>query len=97
VLMAAMSEVPPTESGLASGIVNTAFMLGGSLGLAALASVAASRTGKLMAVDVTHIAALAGGYQAAFLCGAGFAFAAALLGWLLLRPAPQPLAEGALR
>ena len=96
VLMAAMSEVPHTESGLASGIVNTAFMLGGSLGLAVLASVAAARTGKLMAVDVTSIAALAGGYQAAFLCGAAFALLAALLGWLLLRPAPQPLAEGAL-
>jgi hypothetical protein len=96
VLMAAMSEVPYTESGLASGIVNTAFMLGGSLGLAVLASVAAARTGKLMAVDITYRTALAGGYQAAFLCGAAFALLAALLGWLLLRPAPQPLAEGAL-
>ena len=44
VLLAAMSDVEPTESGLASGIVNTSFMMGGALGLAILASVAASRT-----------------------------------------------------
>ena len=33
----------PSESGLASGIVNTAFMMGGSLGLAVLASLSAAR------------------------------------------------------
>ena len=44
-LLAAMSDVKPEESGLASGIVNTSFMMGGALGLAVLASVAAARTG----------------------------------------------------
>ena len=44
VLLAAMSDVEPEESGLASGIVNTSFMMGGALGLAVLASIAASRT-----------------------------------------------------
>ena len=44
VLLAAMSDVEPEESGLASGVVNTAFMMGGALGLAVLASLAASRT-----------------------------------------------------
>src|SRR5919197_989953 len=47
VLLAAMSDVEPTESGLASGIVNTSFMMGGALGLAVLASLAASRTDSL--------------------------------------------------
>ena len=40
-LLAAMSDVEPSRSGLASGLVNTAFMMGGALGLAALASLAA--------------------------------------------------------
>ncbi|HEY1774482.1 MAG TPA: MFS transporter [Gammaproteobacteria bacterium] len=85
VLMAAMSEVKEADSGLASGIVNTAFMLGGALGLAVLASVAAARTSGLAAAGVGHATSLAGGYQAAFLCGACFALLAGLLGVFLLR------------
>jgi EmrB/QacA subfamily drug resistance transporter len=42
VMLAAMSDVDPSESGLASGVVNTSFMMGGALGLAALASVSAA-------------------------------------------------------
>jgi hypothetical protein len=79
--------VPQAESGLASGVVNTAFLLGGSLGLAALASVAAARTASLTLAGATHIEALAAGYRAAFLVGAGFAVLAALLAACLLRKA----------
>ncbi|MDQ2984228.1 MAG: DHA2 family efflux MFS transporter permease subunit, partial [Actinomycetota bacterium] len=66
VLLAAMSDVKPEESGLASGVVNTAFMMGGALGLAVLASIAASRTDSLRASGDSPLAALVGGYHAAF-------------------------------
>ena len=92
VLMAAMSQVPHTESGLASGIVNTAFMMGGSLGLAVLASVASARTASLVSGGAGHMVSLAGGYQAAFLVGACFALLAALIGGLLIRKTAAPVA-----
>jgi EmrB/QacA subfamily drug resistance transporter len=85
VLLAAMSDVPPEEAGLASGLVNTAFMMGGALGLAVLASVAASHTAALRAAGHGPLAALVGGYHLAFLAGAASALAAAAVGVLLLR------------
>ena len=89
VLLAAMSDVAPEEAGLASGLVNTAFMMGGALGLAVLASLAASRTDTLTADGDSHLAALTGGYHAAFVVGAIFAVSAAATGVSLLRIA-QP-------
>ena len=80
VLLAAMSDVEPTESGLASGVVNTAFMMGGALGLAVLASLADHRTHSLSASGHGTLDALTGGYHAAFLVGAIFAVAAAATG-----------------
>jgi len=94
VLLAAMSEVEPAESGLASGVVNTAFMMGGALGLAVLASLAASRTSSLLADGESQLAALDGGYQIAFLVGAVFAATAAgLAAALLPASAEQPEAD----
>jgi EmrB/QacA subfamily drug resistance transporter len=90
VLLAAMGDVEPSESGLASGVVNTSFMMGGALGLAILASLAASRTDTLEAQGESTAAALTGGYQAAFIAGALFAGAAAAIGGLLLRPRTSP-------
>jgi EmrB/QacA subfamily drug resistance transporter len=85
VLMAAMSEVGPEDSGLASGVVNTSFMMGGSLGLALLASLAASRAAGAAAAGLDHLAALAAGYRVAFFVGALFAALAALIGGAFLR------------
>ena len=88
VLLAAMSEVPASESGLASGVVNTSFMMGGALGLAVLASLAAARAQGAATGGADPAAALAAGYHVAFIVGAAFAAFAAALGALLPRAAP---------
>ena len=90
ILLAAMSGVSPTEAGLASGVVNTAFMMGGALGLAVLASLAAWRTDELEAAGDGTLAALNGGYHLAFLVGAFFVVASAVVAALLLRPEAAP-------
>jgi len=92
VLMAAMSDVAPQDSGLASGVVNTAFMMGGALGLALLTSVASSRTHELRVAGDDPAAALTGGYHTAFAVGALFAIAAAVVGAVLLRTRTSPAA-----
>ena len=81
---AAMADVEPSDSGLASGVVNTSFMMGGALGLAALASLAQAESTTLAAAGSSAKEALLGGYHRAFVVGA--AFTAAALGrgvWLV--------------
>ena len=94
-LLAAMSDVEPSRSG-GLGPVNTAFMMGGALGLAALASGrrAQRRTGGGRGRPQ---AALNGGYQATFLAGALIAGVAALLSAALVRTRNHELARPATR
>ena len=86
VLLAAMSDVDAADSGIASGIVNTSFMMGGALGLAVLASLAAARTEALLATSVGSRAALNSGYHVAFAVGACFAVVAAIIGRAVRAP-----------
>lgn len=92
-LLAAMSDAEPSQAGLASGAVNTSFMMGGALGLAILGSIAAARTDSLESAGDAALPALNGGYQLAFLVGAAFALVAAALAALLRKPQAQPAHE----
>jgi MFS family permease len=94
VLLAAMSDVDQSESGLASGVVNTAFMMGGALGLAVLASLAAAVTEGLLETGAPVAVALTGGYHAAFVAGAIVAALAATLAAVLLRGVKAPASGG---
>ena len=93
VLLAAMGDVEPHESGLASGVVNTSFMMGGALGLAVLVSLSTSRTSSLLADGPEPLEALNGGFQLAFAVGAVFAALAAVIGGVFLRPKPMAAAD----
>jgi predicted MFS family arabinose efflux permease len=87
-LLAAMNDVPPTESGIASGMVNTSFMMGGALGLAVLASIAAAYTQGATKLGAAAAEALNSGYHVAFGAGAGFAILAALIAAASFRKQP---------
>jgi EmrB/QacA subfamily drug resistance transporter len=95
-LLAAMSDARPSESGLASGILNTVYLMGGALGLAILTSFSAARTSSLLASGATTAVALTGGYQAAVLLTSVCAASAALLAFAFLRTeVPTPAHEHA--
>jgi EmrB/QacA subfamily drug resistance transporter len=84
-LLAAMNEVPPSDSGLASGMVNTSFMMGGALGLAVLASIAAARSQAASAMGAAMPEALNAGYRLAFGAGAAMVLLAALIAAVMFR------------
>ncbi|MFJ3669088.1 MFS transporter [Streptomyces sp. NPDC090106] len=83
----AMSGAREEDAGLASGLFNTTQVVGGSLGLAVLTVLAATRTERLVDGGTAQVAATADGYRLAFLVGAGIAAGALALAATVLRPA----------
>jgi sugar phosphate permease len=84
----AMSGATPSDSGLASGLVNTAAQVGGALGLAVLATLASDRTEARIADGETAVAALNSGYHLAYLIGAAMIGVALLIAVFVLRGQP---------
>lgn len=91
--IAATSGVPANESGLASGLLNTAQQIGGALGLAILSGIAASHAASYFASHATETAVMATsaveGYQMALLVGTFFALGAAVLALIFIRNQKQ--------
>jgi EmrB/QacA subfamily drug resistance transporter len=85
VTIAAVTGIRPDQAGLASGLVNTSQQVGGALGLAILVAVANATTTSQISDGVRDRAvALTEGFQDAFLVGAGFALAGAVLAATLI-------------
>jgi EmrB/QacA subfamily drug resistance transporter len=91
----AMADVEPQEAGVASGLVNTTAQVGGALGLAVLATVAAARTADLEAAGRATAEALNGGYHLAYLIGASLIGVTLLIATFVLHaPARRPEVAG---
>ncbi len=81
----AMSGATQSDSGLASGLVNTSLQVGGAIGLAVLATLASQRTTSELASGASHDAALNSGYHLAYLIGAALVAIALTVAITVLR------------
>ena len=84
----AMARTTPSDSGLASGLIQTTAQVGGALGLAVLATLSTSRTGDLLGQGQAITPALSGGFHLAWAVATGLAFVSLIVAATVLRPEP---------
>jgi EmrB/QacA subfamily drug resistance transporter len=89
----AMADATPSDSGLASGLLNTTTQVGTALGLAVLATLSTNRTSQLVMAGHDPVSALSGGYHFAWAIGAALVIASIVLAAVLLRSQPTAKAE----
>jgi EmrB/QacA subfamily drug resistance transporter len=97
--IAALAGIQPAEAGLASGLINTSQQIGGALGIAALSTIASSRTDDAIAGGTPVPAALVDGFTNAFIAGTVIAALGIIASLTLIRRRelePVPEAEPAL-
>jgi EmrB/QacA subfamily drug resistance transporter len=91
----AVKGVPAAQNGLASGVVNTSRLVGGTFGIAILSTLATSHTKGLLAGGTAQAEALTDGYALAFLIGAGVCAVGILAAATLLRRQPDAVPQAA--
>jgi EmrB/QacA subfamily drug resistance transporter len=91
----AVKGVPAAQNGLASGVVNTSRLVGGTLGLAVLTTLATSHTTSLLASGTGQLDALTSGYRIGFIIGGGLCLAGAVAAATLLRSRPEAVPQPA--
>jgi hypothetical protein len=86
----AMAGVKPQEAGLASGLVSSSAQVGGAVGLAVLATLAAKRTAKELASGSSMTEALTTGYHVAFVLSAGLMLVALAIAVFVIKSVKKP-------
>jgi EmrB/QacA subfamily drug resistance transporter len=85
ITIAALAGTKPQESGLASGLINTAQQIGGAVGIAVLSTIAVSTTDDAVSSGTAMPVALTDGFVNAFWAGAAIAFVGVLVSIFLVR------------